>query len=996
LVQATWNKVLENPPQGVASPRNWLARLLRNTFYSDYRSSRRRLVREANIARPDADHTAQQVVERGEINRLLADAVMKLDEPFRTAILLRYHEDWSAQKIAKHLEIPASTARSRIKRGLEKLRGEISQKWGKEWKQCHLALASFSMASRSTPVLNMSAVVFAGAIIVAAIATVLIEPWKANEVIGDVEASAATEVESNPDVLVAGPEPNSGFGIRMLDDKGAQDPSSDLIILKGRILAKDSGSPLAGATVKLATQLWITNKPSDIVEWEDPEDVITTEDGLFELSFPKPPKGSSHSFSISASGLIERRAEWNRQSSAICSHDFGDVVLEKGVVLFGNVVCDEGDFPARAVVAIGGIRGYGLFADAPVTNRVYTITDGHGNFRMTAGVPAGVHEIKVNAPGYKWIGPSTVEIESGAEEQGMELHISEFPYISGRLEMVDGTAPGPVFLNGVGPIKRSGKYSATWSKSDGTFRLPATERNSGDSGFAIEVVDQRRVGVQGKTTEAIYNWGDRNVVIQVDSTLFLDIRVVDDASGEPIENYAVICKSEKDRNTMSGNDMRLNGFHENGILRVENLSQGTNLLQILPVEDIYTKQEWLEVQPTHKDLGQLLIRLECKVSIPVVLRTQQGMPIEGSTISLHDGKPFQRMISSAVTDENGECDLLWPPSVGAGMVRATGVHANTEKYIESPIGQPGSIELVVAEAALVTGTVALDPKAVGKMRLIFESIEGVVVMSNLEESTLKPEDDGSFEVTLDPGRYQVVAMYPNAHHSNNGGFQGRWLRMEPPLAEIVVGSGPAPELTLDATHFAPAKISATVNLDGAPAANFPLRLVLRSKAEPHNPFGYMEKFFTDEFGHFEVDDLMPGVIDVLLENPGNKPGWKGTARSSEGVLVMSGESKVAIFETFYRELKIRPLHPETGKPMPNTTWSVMPMPNTNWMAIRIVNKTTDEDGWLLIAPAPLGEVILNSQPEGRTYFKTEAAQIDMEQLTTELELSTTEEINGFR
>ncbi|MBC8403765.1 MAG: hypothetical protein H8E15_00955 [Planctomycetes bacterium] len=60
-----------------------------------------------------------------------------------------------------------------------------------------------------------------------------------------------------------------------------------------------------------------------------------------------------------------------------------------------------------------------------------------------------------------------------------------------------------------------------------------------------------------------------------------------------------------------------------------------------------------------------------------------------------------------------------------------------------------------------------------------------------------------------------------------------------------------------------------MNLDGAPAANFPLRLVFRSKAETDFPLGNIEKFFTEEFGYFEVDDLMPGIIDVLQENPVN-------------------------------------------------------------------------------------------------------------------------------
>jgi hypothetical protein len=71
--------------------------------------------------------TPADVVERAEMHRLVVDRVLALPEPYREALLLRYFEELSAAEVAERQEVPVATARTRLQRGLERLRRELDQ-----------------------------------------------------------------------------------------------------------------------------------------------------------------------------------------------------------------------------------------------------------------------------------------------------------------------------------------------------------------------------------------------------------------------------------------------------------------------------------------------------------------------------------------------------------------------------------------------------------------------------------------------------------------------------------------------------------------------------------------------------------------------------------------------------------------------------------------------------------------------------------------------------
>lgn len=128
VAQQTWLTALERPPHTARSGpglRAWLAAVTRSTARGAFRGEGRRSAREQRAARPEAEPSTADVVERGEMQRKLVDQVLELDEPYRTTVLLRYLDGLSGPEIAERMEVSPAAVRKRLSRGLEQLRGRL-------------------------------------------------------------------------------------------------------------------------------------------------------------------------------------------------------------------------------------------------------------------------------------------------------------------------------------------------------------------------------------------------------------------------------------------------------------------------------------------------------------------------------------------------------------------------------------------------------------------------------------------------------------------------------------------------------------------------------------------------------------------------------------------------------------------------------------------------------------------------------------------------------
>ena len=131
LVQETWLAAVRSPPRPDQPQRPWLAQVLRNAWRMAARGSGRRRARELQYgAESPAEVSPEQVLERAQLQRHVAELVMALDEPYRTAILLYYYEGRPSADIARALQVPAGTLRWRINQGLVQLRARLDQEHG--------------------------------------------------------------------------------------------------------------------------------------------------------------------------------------------------------------------------------------------------------------------------------------------------------------------------------------------------------------------------------------------------------------------------------------------------------------------------------------------------------------------------------------------------------------------------------------------------------------------------------------------------------------------------------------------------------------------------------------------------------------------------------------------------------------------------------------------------------------------------------------------------
>ncbi len=142
LVQETWVDALQHPPRTDRPLRPWLAAVLRNRSRMRRRAQQRRIQREQGQAeRPPPAALPDALLTRVELLRRVEQLVAELDEPFRSTVLRHYFEDRSAADIARDSGIPAATVRSRLKTGLDRIRGQLDRQSGGDRSAWCMALA---------------------------------------------------------------------------------------------------------------------------------------------------------------------------------------------------------------------------------------------------------------------------------------------------------------------------------------------------------------------------------------------------------------------------------------------------------------------------------------------------------------------------------------------------------------------------------------------------------------------------------------------------------------------------------------------------------------------------------------------------------------------------------------------------------------------------------------------------------------------------------------
>src|SRR6185369_13974011 len=149
VVARTFAAAVEQRPREGATLRGWFARVASRVAARLRREEVRRDARERVAARDEraeareADPAA--IAARAELIERVASAFASLDEPYRSALYRRFYDEWSFARIAAHDGVPFDTVKTRVRRGLQRLRERLdAEHRGRrdEWRALAIAVAT--------------------------------------------------------------------------------------------------------------------------------------------------------------------------------------------------------------------------------------------------------------------------------------------------------------------------------------------------------------------------------------------------------------------------------------------------------------------------------------------------------------------------------------------------------------------------------------------------------------------------------------------------------------------------------------------------------------------------------------------------------------------------------------------------------------------------------------------------------------------------------------
>ncbi len=130
LEQETWLRALEHRPRTGGAVKGWLRTVMRRAAVDQHRSRERRRRREMEAVPPGPAVPTADLVAEAETHRRVVEAVMGLEEPCRSAVVLHYFHGLTAAAVAAREGVPEETVRTRLRRARARLRERLDGESG--------------------------------------------------------------------------------------------------------------------------------------------------------------------------------------------------------------------------------------------------------------------------------------------------------------------------------------------------------------------------------------------------------------------------------------------------------------------------------------------------------------------------------------------------------------------------------------------------------------------------------------------------------------------------------------------------------------------------------------------------------------------------------------------------------------------------------------------------------------------------------------------------
>ena len=407
LAQETWLAAFEHRPRGEGNLRAWLGTVLRNLARQVGRGEDRRAARERASARPEAVDSTLDVVERLSVHRRVVEVVMSLSEPYRTVILLRYFEGQTPSKIAARLDLPVSTVKTQLARGIDLLRRHLDREHGPDGRPMLMALVPLTLKSGGTPAPLLGALFVSTQvkIVIACVcaAAGLYAFWPdAGEPAIERSAAAAPQSTSQPDLahpgesaVAASREPRRQEVDQVPAPVASQEPAVPVhegAPVRGRVLDVD-GRPLSGEAVA-----FVASGQPELLSGQEPG-AISDASGRFSIEGAPPERGRIVASGTGRVTVYAGATRGDRRGAEPV------VVVAPRHPLGGQVVDELGSPIAGARVALvlpTGLRArLGLVMDHSDETAFVTESDDTGRFDLPQAPFVSGAQISAHREGYE-------------------------------------------------------------------------------------------------------------------------------------------------------------------------------------------------------------------------------------------------------------------------------------------------------------------------------------------------------------------------------------------------------------------------------------------------------------------------------------------------------------------------------------------------------------------------------------------------------------------
>jgi RNA polymerase sigma factor (sigma-70 family) len=615
--------VLRGPKPVPGAHRAWLATVVLNSL-------RLRLRKSARLARADSAAASgglleeaaspESLVEHAQTRRIVAHAVFKLEEPFRSTILLRFYEGLTSVEIAQMKNVPAGTVRWRLKVGLDRLRASLDTRDGGDRKRWGLLVAPFGI---KIPNRGRSAVGWALRLpFLAAVATLV--PLSVL-LLGQVRARPPEFARPRPSVASEAPPPRFALlpevtGARWSDDDRTRPaaPTAGTSELRGRIVDVE-GNPIPHARIvaKVADA-------SDRHAFEAQAD----EKGSYHVLLP----ATDYVVQAAAAGYVRDHRHLRFSGDATVDFQLGPAARLRGLVIEQAT-----DLPVPGATV--GLQGR--------QNRFRVWTGADGVF-VFDDLPTDTYQLYAYGPGEVGTLSHPLALVGGQRTEGVLVALDERLVVSGRVRDQEGRPIRGAELRLTG--ENLPEVLRTVSGVDGEYRLAGLLAGR----YQLSAAAHQRATHQQVVTLRSTNVA-ADVVLLAEAVL---VGRVTDRSGMP----APAAQVRIDWDGAGGRRVAFATADAGGRFTLQGLAPGQARIGAR-LDGVESRMRPLALTEGSQEITVALPR---GIVVSGTIRWQDGAPAAGALVTARSGGGRLAIVR---TDADGAY-LLGPLSEGPAVLRA--------------------------------------------------------------------------------------------------------------------------------------------------------------------------------------------------------------------------------------------------------------------------------------------------------------------------------------